>query len=336
MSLPAVRIEGSGLAACCCARLLRDAGVPVFAERASRQGVPVILIPEATSSLLAAVFHRENPLAGQPLIRRRIVAWGPDASPVELPHHAYAVSESWLLDRLWETTPTSGSPPAAPSWTIHASKPPPASAPLSFGERIAHASAVTLSASAPSGACWIESAAEGWLFLAASGPRRAWLLSVGAEASSLLSSSRLVAHQIESLEPVSASFPSHPRILRELIGPGWLACGSAAMSLDPISGQGAAAAVRESILAAALIRASFLEPAPGALAEHYSNRLLAGFLRHLALTRPFYATGGTGPWWQSALFQLDDAIAWTKSQPALRAIPRFLLRDFDLVPRESV
>ncbi len=331
MTPTAVRIEGSGLAACCCARLLHDAGIPVVAQRPSRPGVPVILIPEATSSLLAAVFRCENPLAGQPLIRRRIVAWGPESAPLELPHHAYAVPESWLLDRLWETTPTAESSPDAPSWTIHASKPPPASAPLSFGERIAHASAVTLSANAPSDACWIESASEGWLFLATSGPRRAWLLSMGAEASSLLSSSRLVASQIESLEPASASFPAHPRILRELIGPGWLACGSAAMSLDPISGQGAAAAVRESILAAALIRASYREPAPEGLAEHYANRLLAGFLRHLALTRPFYATGGYGPWWQTALAQLDDAIAWTKSQPALRATPRFLLRDFDLV-----
>ncbi len=105
------------------------------------------------------------------------------------------------------------------------------------------------------------------------------------------------------------------------------------MSLDPLSGQGAAAAVRESILAAAVIRASYREPAPDGLADHYANRLLSGFLRHLALTRPFYATGGYGPWWQSALAQLDDAIAWTKSQPALRAIPRFLLRDFDLVER---
>ena len=234
---PAVRIEGSGLAACCCARLLHDAGVPVFAQRASRPGVPVILIPEATNSLLAAVFRCKDPLAGQPLIRRRIVAWGPEAAPVELPHHAYAVSESWLLDRLWETTPIADSSPDTVSWTIHAAKPPPASAPLSFGERIAHASAVTLSKSAPSDACWIESAGEGWLFLASSGAHRAWLLSVGAEASSLLPSSRLVALQIESLEPASGSFPAHPRILGELIGPGWLACGSAAMSLDPISGQ---------------------------------------------------------------------------------------------------
>ena len=89
--------------------------------------------------------------------------------------------------------------------------------------------------------------------------------------------------------------------------------------------------MREAILAAAVIRASCSQPTSQGLADHYANRLLSGFLRHLALTRPYYATGGYGPWWQTSLAQIDEAIAWTKSQPALRAAPRFLLRDFDLV-----
>ena len=68
----------------------------------------------------------------------------------------------------------------------------------------------------------------------------------------------------------------------------WLACGTAAMAFDPICGDGTAHAIREAILAAAVIRALANGGPADELLAHYEARLTAGFHRHLTLCRQFY------------------------------------------------
>jgi hypothetical protein len=95
------------------------------------------------------------------------------------------------------------------------------------------------------------------------------------------------------------------------------------MSFDPICGDGTGNAIREGILAAAVVRSS---DDPAALRDHYSARLTAGFRRHLELCRQYYRTGGNGPWWRAELEALDRGIDWCGFDPEFQ----FRLNGFDL------
>ena len=242
-----IAIEGAGIAAVCAARLLSSAGLAISTQATAAPRPASILIGETTQTLLADISQHPNLFAGFHPIRRRIVAWGPQATqPHELPHSALAVPEAVLLHRLATAPAHLGQPPA---WRILAQRT--TSTEHHFGTRIASVQAVELRPTAFPDACWVESVPSGWLFLLALGEGRATLISVGAGLDSLLSESRLAAAQIERTTGAPAPFPAYPRICPALCGPGWLACGSAAMSFDPICGEGAGHAVREAILASA-------------------------------------------------------------------------------------
>ena len=169
----------------------------------------------------------------------------------------------------------------------------------SFGSRTASATQVELKTTAEPAACWIESIEDGWLFLIASAPGSGWLLSVGLRPDELLDQSRLIREQIAGCQPAAAQFAASPRIMAPLGEPGWIACGTAAMAFDPLCGDGTAHAVREAILASAVIGAAARGEDPIPLLAHYEARLTAGFRRHLAHCLQYYASGCGGPWWQA-------------------------------------
>ncbi len=322
---PSVLIRGEGVAACCCAHLLSRSGVPLTVETADRPRVPAIMLGEATQKLLADVFDRRDLFDELPRINKRIVAWGKNSTPIALPHSAVVVSEESLLDRI-----QSGLPRPNPSsdreaaWTIFASRPLPGSSEEHhFGSRLATASAVQLKNGCDPGACWIESLDHGWLFLLP-GAGRAWLLSVGESAATLLSQSRLISEQIAETSASRGTFPSHPRIVQPLCDVGWLACGTAALGFDPLCGDGTGHAIREAILASAVVRAGIDGADAGALIAHYRTRLLAGFKRHLEACREFYRAGDSGPWWDRELNSLDRGLDWCTRQ--LESAPRFRFR----------
>ena len=133
------------------------------------------------------------------------------------------------------------------------------------------------------------------------------------------------------LERRSATFATCPRIVSPLGGSDWLTCGMAAMAFDPICGDGTAHAVREAILASAVIGcvASGGDPVPAI--AHYGARLTAGFNRHLQLCREFYRSGGTGAWWKAELDALETGILWCESQARGHGEFRYRLEGFELV-----
>ncbi len=306
------------VAASCCAHLLR--GVPVRFAAGTRPRVPAVLVSESTQSLMRDVFAAPALFEGLPSIRRRIVAWGPGAAPVELPHSAVLVSEDELIARL------PAAPPAAPNpaadWTIYTARPlPDPAADRHFGARRASALAVD---SEPS-TCCIESLPGGWLFLVPG-----WLIAVGAAPAALLAESRLIAPRVTRSAAQPAEFPAYPRIADPLCAPGWLACGSAAMAFDPICGDGTGNAVREAVLASAVVRAALRGEPAGPLLAHYRTRLIAGFRRHLELALQFYRTGGASPWWREEAAALERGAAWCAAQLAAAPPYRYRLEGFEL------
>jgi len=320
--MPGVLIRGHGVAAFCCAHLLDAAGFEVALEAADRPKLPAILLGEPTQQLMADVLGEPRLFDGLPHIEKRVVAWG--AAPVTVPHRAVVISEEQLLERLGSR----GTGFSLSDWTIYAARPlPEGCVDHPFGARKATAHAVTLKAE--SAALWIESVEAGWLFLLSTGDGTGWLLAVGGETEVLLSESRLIAEVLSGCEKASGTFPAHPRVSAPLCGNGWLSCGTAALSFDPICGDGTGYAVREGILAAAVIRAAERGEDGGSLRSHYGHRVLAAFRRHLELCREYYRTGGSGPWWRQELGALDEGVDWCNSELAGEVF-RYRLSGFEL------
>jgi hypothetical protein len=179
-------------------------------------------------------------------------------------------------------------------------------------------------------ACWIESVEEGWLFLIASEPGCGWLLSVGLGPGNLLDQSRLIRDQIAECQSAAAQFAASPRIAAPLGEPGWIACGTAAMAFDPLCGDGTAHAVREAILASAVIGAAARGDHPIPLLAHFEARLTAGFRRHLAHCLQYYASGCGGPWWEAEAAAVAQGLEWCAQRLSSHTAFRYKLNGFEL------
>lgn len=335
--MPSVLIKGDGVAALSCEWLMRLP--PAYWQTIRQSGqptrLPAIMISEATQQLFADVFARTKLFRYLPRIERRKVAWGDGADLLVLPHAAVVVEESWLLDRL-RVIDTETAPPVPEDWTIFAGKPlPPHATEMAFGSRIAHAVPVDLAPAADAQACVIESLPSGWLFLVPNGNGAGWLLAVGGDADAQLSQSRFVAPDILRVASPGAHFAAHPRLTWPLCGPRWLACGTAALAFDPLCGDGSGNAIREAILASAVLRAHEAGSGEGLLLQHYQNRLLAGFERHLQVCAHFYQSGGNSPWWAEQLAGVEAGRRWCRAELGTAKQFHFRLDGFTLTPIEN-
>jgi hypothetical protein len=334
-----VLIRGDGIAATCCARLLDWPGFDLCIEKLDRPKLPAIMIGESTQQLLTDVFDSPDLFTGLPRIRRRVVAWGPSAKPVEVPHSAVVVSEPVLLSRIQQRLERNHldqrehlERPAS-DWKILTSRPvQPSSVEHHFGSQIAAVSAVRLKPDCDSEACWVESIENGWLFLLPDHGGASWLLSVGDIPEVLLESSQLIRGQLSKALPPHGRFPCHPRIAEPLAGPGWMVCGTAAVGFDPLCGDGTGNAVREAILAAAVIRAARNNAEVDRLVAHYRDRVLTGFARHLKLCLDFYNAGHGGAWWKDHLSELERGLDWCAQKRASTSPVHYRLNGFVLEP----
>lgn len=346
--MPMVEVRGDGLAACACAALLRRKGFPVFVDRDTvnrdrRAALPAILVNQATQSLLSDIFADRDLFEGLRRINRRIVAWGHGA-PVVIPHSAVVLSEQALLDALWNRVDAGASTGGdAPAWIVAGSRGHRISTEeKTFGSREAIATPVELTPAAERDAFWIESVPSGWLFLLPVGlypaeESRAMLIAVGNEPQRLLEEScvirKAIVGELGGEEGSARRVVCSPRIGGTLAGPGWLACGTAAMSFDPISGEGAGHAAREAILAAAAIGGVTRGLPAERLVSHYTARLMAGFERHLEICLKFYEQARSGAWWDREIELLREGIAWCRANMDAQALREFQLVDFDFEPR---
>jgi len=328
-----IAIHGSGVAAHGTARLLAREQIDATLLPAPRAQAPVVMLSDPARALMGDVFAEPDLFADRPRITRRVVVWG-SAEPVALPHGAVILTGA-DLDRLRpaDTAPASS---ADAAMTVHAAAPFPAGALRRFGQRQATAIAVALRHPEDASACWIEAVETGWLFLIPVDADSAWLLCVGGTTDALLDQSRHIAGRIDPAGTPAVQFDVTPRLLTQLQGPGWLACGTSAIAFDPICGDGTAQALREAILASAVIAAMRDGGDADALRIHHESLLIAGMRRHLKLCADFYRSGGQGPWWQAQLDDLAEGFDWCTTRLATLPEPRYQLRDFQLIEREAV
>jgi hypothetical protein len=335
-----VLIQGDGVAAWCCGLLLRRAGFDVLLKPGSRPRLPAVMLSDAAVALMRDVFGKADLFHAAPRVVKRIVAWGPDPKVVVLDHAAVVVSEQDLLEALGtqiidddSNAPPDWTPDWPPDWTIIASRPLPGEVvEHRFGNRFATATPVELKHDAEPAACWMESLEAGWLFLITTAPGTGWMLSVGAPAAELISRSHLVVERIGHCAAATGTFPCAPRIVSPLCSAGWLACGTAALTFDPICGDGTANAVREAILGAAVITALHNGGDTPSLLAHYEGRLTAGFRKHLEICHGFYRSGGNGDWWKNEAESLLDGLAWCDERLGSNQPFKYRLNGFRLEP----
>jgi hypothetical protein len=337
-----ITIRGESVAAWCCAHLLIKAGFKPALERISRPGLPAIMLSETAVALIRDVFERPDLFRTAPRITRRVVRWGRNAEQAAFDHAAVVVSERELLSELeqdifgrdmFEQNREILDEPAQDEsdFTIYASRPLPSDAvEHCFGSRVASAARVRLKDARDSASCWIESLEDGWLFLIPNAVESGWLLSVGCPLHAIPERSSLIAGRIASMGDASGQFPASPRIVSPLCGPGWIACGTAGMAFDPICGDGTAHAVREAILAAAVVRAISSGGDAKELLCHYEARLTLGFQRHLAASLDFYRSGNGGLWWEKELEFLQRGLEWCAGKLNSCGEFRYQLNGFEL------
>ena len=102
------------------------------------------------------------------------------------------------------------------------------------------------------------------------------------------------------------------------------------MAFDPICGDGTAHAVREAILASAVVKAISSGDDAGALLRHYESRLVAGFQRHLMTSMDFYRSGDSGPWWAGELALIEQGLQWCGEKLQRFGEFRYRLTGYDL------
>jgi hypothetical protein len=333
-----VLVLGEGIAASCCVQLLRKQRGFVargYVGAGKRVALPAILISQSTQKLLADIFESSDLFEELPEIRKRVVSWG-GGEPMMLPHSAVVAPEGVLLERLRarikdvneRAVDARAARPDSTIVTARASRD--TAEKMHFGSRMALVSEVELREEAAQDACWVEAVEEGWLFLLATGGGRGSLICVGGAVEKLLTKSRLVRRHVKKMCGASAELAAYPRTAVDLCGAGWLACGSAAMTFDPLCGEGAGNAAREAILACAVVRAIASGESEQELLAEYSLRLRLGFLRHLENCREFYQRDGAGAFWNSELNSIDRGIAWTQEKLLEAGRPRFRLVGFEL------
>lgn len=326
-SLQRVAIEGGGIAAACCARRLEQAGVAADWRARGKRAVPAIMLSDPARALLRDCLSQPDLFAANRRIAKRIVAWG-GQKPVALPHAAVMLGAGDLDFAPAETDASAVQPDMTIRTTIAADEPM-----HRYGDRQGEAMQVRL-LQADVAACIVESVNDGWLFLIPSTPETGWLLAIGGSCDALLDQSRHIAPHISLQGALPARFDTTPRMLNTMAAPGAIACGSAAMAFDPICGDGTALAVRQAILASAIVCALQEGEDEAELLGHYRAMMVAAMRRHLRLSSEFYATGGTGPWWRAQHQAIEQGFSELSAILDREPPPRFSLQGFRLVRRE--
>jgi hypothetical protein len=111
-----------------------------------------------------------------------------------------------------------------------------------------------------------------------------------------------------------------------------VAAGSLARVYDPLCGDGTGYAVREAILAAAVMDGVERGLPRESCLEHYRSRLTRAFHAHLRACHSFYAAGGFGDEWDSEMNALDEGLREVGREVAAPEEFIYGLRGLDLTP----
>lgn len=275
-------IHGSGISALACAALLARRGVQVSLSPARRRPIPAIAINAVTASLMQDVFHQALPLHRWRRLETRYVDWSGEEGPSIIAEPVWVLPERELLAALPGLYGQSLDGP--PCVTIYAFARPPGASSYRFGSRRLQCRIVS-SPSVETPVSRMVASNDGWTF------------------SAPLGNGSIMEQRMTPAGKYGRAVA--PRISWPLYGDGgqWFACGPAAISLDPISGDGVGYAVRSAIWLCAL-----LSEGGGAIPD-YAARLALAFRSHLGVCLRLYAKSRFASAWKHELHATERGLA---------------------------
>lgn len=320
-----VTIAGGGPAACAAALALRRRGVAArLTVNPDERPSPPLVLNEAAVDLLVDLSGDSSWLGRAHQLRRRVVRWGKEPARTML-EPGLSLPGALLRQHLLEIASGEGEAGADEflnadaqarqrdeSWSLYAEAgvAPSGTTTERFGARIMLSTDVMLARGVDPATCWMEGLPAGWVFVAPIGDRHAVLQAAlprqpsGDPADALraiLGATQDIVRLVDGCEGDVHVYSTAPTLRRPLGGPGWLAIGNAAMSFDPVCGDGTAQALRSGLLAAAVIVASREGRDPEGLIEHYDLRVTKTFAAHLAACARIYDLAVFGAAWEAEM-----------------------------------
>jgi flavin-dependent dehydrogenase len=344
--MPRALVFGWGLAGLSCAKILARQGWDVEVRGAVSKATPILVLNDVTCDVLHDLWQAENELLpGAHVINERKVCWGADGSASVVVQSGVVIKGDVLITHLLESlneehdgqiriddSPGCVSALADPrsfrrvaqefDWIIDAGGRAShinqilGATRHSFGRRHAISAEVTLEESSERHACWIELVRNGWVFMAPLGKERALVQAMtpappedpSAMLTALLGQTRFIKAQVANASSHVSVFQASPQISEPLCGPGWIAVGDAAISLDPICGDGAGYALRGAILAASVIDGAASGLLMSDCLRHYALRLHKAFFSHLKECLGYYSMLLSSLRWQDEIGLMEPAL----------------------------
>ncbi|MDJ0591375.1 MAG: hypothetical protein QNJ72_15480 [Pleurocapsa sp. MO_226.B13] len=315
-----VLIVGTGVTGLTCAQILSRQGWQIDILSTIANSKPPLLLNYLTCQLLQNIWDdRELILAEGHILEERGVSWGSRSSLKINPEPAIAIKGDLLVSRLLEKLRQTNSSigfldlpqqldwhhlSSEYDWVIDAGGRK-ANCGLSlgkgrrwnFGQRQVISTDAVLNGNVKLNRYWIESIEEiGWLFLASFGERKGILQGMipetynnsVAKLESFLTHSQYISPLIKSWSDNLQVFAAFPSLSLPFCGNGWLAVGDAAISLDPLSGDGTGYGLRGAILATSILNAVMEGEKLDDCLNHYKQRLARTFTIHLHTCFNYY------------------------------------------------
>lgn len=338
--MPKALIIGSGVAGLTCAYLLARQGWEIEIYKSSSRISPTLVLNDITCDLLQDIWQLEDKFwQNFYVLDRRRIRWGMEASVLNIEQLSMVINgnclvkllEKRLLQVYKQGVYLNESPPKLDQanifdfghdWVVDAGGRKSAIAQNlgkgkrhMFGRRCILSTEVKLSKGSHQTACWMETVADGWMFLVPLGEHRGLLQYmvpiVREEASQMLmhsvEASQTIKSLVDSFLSSIAVFPAFPQMLSSLCSHQWIAVGDAAISFDPISGDGTGYAIRGAILATSVMNSiAFQNLANNQYLHHYTQRLQSTFVSHLKQCLKYYSAAFSSSTWKAETKPIQD------------------------------
>ena len=365
-----VLILGKGIAGLCCAKLLAQQGWDVQLWGAESKTRQILVLNEITCWLLQDIFqdHVGTYLRTSHQLNQRNIIWDNKASRTTVAHPSIVINNAEFTRHLLESLIQDPSLSIKQSsnfdiseisnravefdWVLDATGRNSCLAKQfgavtkHFGTRCILSTEVPLVRINDPHNFWIEAIRDGWFFLAPLNSQVALLQLMlpsrpqqsTAVIKKFLQNTNYIQKEISSPKittppVVLDAFPQilHPFFGITPVGLRWLAIGSAAFAVDPISGDGIGYAIRSAILAASVVSSIASGLSLEQCLQHYNQRLYSAFLTHLKACLKYYDSKFSSLAWLDEINLMKNVLNLSSSRKLTQANYIYRLDHFHLI-----
>jgi flavin-dependent dehydrogenase len=357
-----ILIIGGGIAGLTCAHLLAGRGWEIEIWDKLSKSSPTLIINDVTRYVLQDIWQLETDFWYDfHLLTSRQVAWEKDTEVLTIVEDSLVVKGNSLIEKLklhllnQKQIYINETPPNLDNicrqdyaWIIDASGRNSTTAlnfgkgrRSQFGQRCILSQTVMLTSANHYNACWMETISDGWIFFAPIDNQQALIqcmlpniIKEPLPILTLLEETNFIKTFIDKITTHPTIFAAYPQLLTPLCGNGWIAVGDAALSFDPISGDGTGYALRTAILATSVINSiSNSNLNTKECFNHYNLRLNRTFFQHLEQCIKYYSSAFNSREWKIEIELMKLSLQKYKDMQLIFDEFAYNLKDFQLIPK---